>query len=822
MAEGTIQELQHKVWDAANLMRSAGLNTLDYIEHFTYFLFLKLLDDQERQREQADPTYRTRLSDDRWRFYHWVQDEPDLPGFIGHQLFLHLAQTPDRPGVDNSDLRMIFADAYLLLREPEALRQVLGIVRTINLEDYDFDIKGQVYEFLLAKMANEAGQLGQFFTPRHLIDLMVSLVDPQVGETVYDPASGTGGFLIRAYQHLHDALTRDDPDNAEKWHFLRQETIYGRELSPRAHKLGVMNMILHGDGHSHLACGDSLSASTQEPDRYHVILTNPPFGSVTVPRQDLADFPVRTRNPESLFLQHIMLSLKPGGRAAMIVPEGLLFRGGAERKIRQRLLEDFVVEAVISLPAGIFLPYTSVKADILVFCKGDPSQRVWFFEVQNDGFELTAAHRPIPGRNDLHVLREQWDTKPETEQSWWANVEHITQMDYVLSANRYMPSRAKIGRYPRVPLDKLLRHHKEWITIADDDLYKRVTVRLHGGGIILRDTVYGRQLRTKRQQVARTGQMLVAEIDAKSGALGVVPSELDGAIVSSHYFLYDVLAETVRLEFLDYCLRSRPVEEAIQPFVRGSTNYAAIRPPDLLQIEIPLPPLDIQANYVARLDSQEEIMKRADELARTIAKGTLDEAIFKGYEMHLLGDLLVERPRYGTSAKASREPMGHPVLRMNNIVNGWLDLSNLKYLSLTTNELDKYRLRAGDLLINRTNSKKLVGKCAVFDQEGTCVFASYLIRFRFNPEIVDPFYVAAFLNSSAGRREIDARSRQVTNQANINVREIRSIPIPLPSLDTQRQIAAQVKEEHDALMRIQQLKAKANRAIDQILDELFK
>ena len=620
MAEGTIQELQRKVWDAANLMRSAGLNTLDYIEHFTYFLFLKLLDDQERQREQADPTYRTRLGDDRWRFYHWVQDEPDLPGFINHQLFSYLAQTPDRLGVDNSDLRMIFADAYLLLREPEALRRVLGIVQTINLEDYDFDIKGRAYEFLLAKMANEAGQLGQFFTPRHLIDLMVSLVDPQVGETVYDPASGTGGFLIRAYQHLHDALIRDDPDNTEKWHFLRQKTLYGRELSPRAHKLGVMNMILHGDGHSHLARGDSLSVSAQEPDRYDVILTNLPFGSVTVPRQDLAGFPVRTRNPESLFLQHVMLSLKSGGRAAMIVPEGLLFRGGAERKIRQRLLKDFVVEAVISLPSGIFLPYTSVKADILVFRKDGPTQQVWFFEVRNDGFELTAARRPIPGHNDLHVLREQWATKPETNQSWWADVERVTWTKYVLSANRYRPKRVQTGRYPWVSLGELLRYHKEWITIADDEPYKRVTVRLHGGDIVLQDTVYGRQLRTKRQQVARAGQVLVAEIDAKSGAFGVVPPELDGAIVSSHYFLYDVVSKNVLTEYLDLALRHESLEKEIQSYVRGSTNYASIRPSDFLALSIPLPPTEKQREIVARLQGArtavDEAKERFEEIRR--------------------------------------------------------------------------------------------------------------------------------------------------------------------------------------------------------------
>lgn len=631
MAENKVQDFQRKVWDAANLMRSAGLNTLDYIEHFTYFLFLKLLDDRERQQEQVDPTYRSRLGDDRWRFCHWFQHEPDLPRFISQQLFPYLARLPDRPGVDNSDLRMIFGDAYLLLREPEALRRVLSIVQTINLEDYEFDIKGQVYEFLLAKMANEAGQLGQFFTSRHLIDLMVSLVDPQVGEAVYDPASGTGGFLIRTYGHLHDALMRSAPDDTEKLRFLRQETIFGRELSPRAHKLGVMNMILHGDGHSHLTCGDSLSAGAQEPDRYDVILTNPPFGSVTVPRQDLADFPVRTRNPESLFLQHIMLSLKPDGRAAMIVPEGLLFRDGAERKIRQRLLKDFTVDAIISLPAGIFLPYTSVKADILIFRKGGPTQRVWFFEVRNDGFELTAARRPITGRNDLDVLREQWATKPEAEQSWWVDAKRVAQTNCVLSASRYTPSRAKPGPYPWVPMSKLLRRHQEWITINDSELHKRATVKLHGGGVVFRDTVYGHQIRTKRQQVARAGQVLVAEIDAKSGAFGVVPPELDGAIVSSHYFLYDVVSPDVLTEYLELALSHESLEEEIKSYVRGSTNYASIRPNDFLALSIPLPPMGKQQEIVARLQAARAAVDQAKKHAELIHH-EVEMDIFGTYE----------------------------------------------------------------------------------------------------------------------------------------------------------------------------------------------
>lgn len=629
MMESGTQALETKLWDAASLMRAAGLNTLDYIEHISYFIYLKLLDDQERMRESDDPTYHTRLGDDRWRFYSWAhQRGPHLVDFVSQQLFPYLGTLPDRPGLDNSSVRMIFSDAHLLLSNPADLGQLLSIVETIDPGDCGFEIGGHIYESLLAKMSSDNPELGQFFTQRHLVDLMVTLIDPRIGETVYDPASGTGGFLVRSYQYLRDSLDARDPDYDEKLGILHQETIYGREVNFRAHLLGVLNMILHGDGHANLERGNSLSASAQEPSRYDVIFMNPPFGRASLSELDFRGFPVGSHNLESLFLQHVMSSLKPGGRAATIVSEGTLFRGGAERTIRSWLLDEFSVEAVISLPSGVFLPHTSVKASILVFHRKGPTERVWFFEIKNDGFELTATRRPIPGSNDIDTLLELWNTKPETEQSWWADAGEIAEKDHSLSANLYAPRRTESRRYPWVRLNELLRRCKDYVVVDDSVLYKRVIVQSHGGGVVLRDEVYGHQVRTEKgQQIARAGQVIVSAIGAKKGAFGVVPPGLDGALVSQNYYLFDIISQDVLTGYLAFVLSHESLEREIQAHVRGSTGLASVRPEGFLALRIPLPPIYEQREIVDKLDQVKSALEDALRHEREARQG-IEQRVF--------------------------------------------------------------------------------------------------------------------------------------------------------------------------------------------------
>ncbi len=615
------EEVRRKITETAHSMRSAGLNTLDYIEHFGYFLYLKLLDEQEHQQEKADPTYQTRLGDDKWRFHHWVQREHDLPSFV-RELFRHLGRLPSRPGVENWGIRTIFYGTYPLLRDPERLRQLLDVVQMVSLQEHGDDIGGRVFDFLLSNMARDSEELAQSFTQRHLVDLMVRLVDPQLGKKIYDPTSGTGGFLVRSYEHLRDKLSPDDPDYEEKLHLLQQKTIYGREINLRVHKLGVMNMLLHGDGHNQLLRGNSLDEASQMSPLFDFIFANPPFGSIPLLEQESANFPVSARSAELLFIQHVMLQLAPGGRAAIVVPESTLFRGGQDQEVRELLLRDCSVEAVISLPPSTFLPYTSVKPSIVIFRKGGPTKRVWFFEVRNNGVERTASRHPIPGNDDLDVLIELWDTKPETNQSWWADLDHIAQMDYALSASRYRSSQIESGPYRWVRLGELLSHCREIITIVDDKLYKRIKVKSQSEGVELRDEVYGYEIRTKAQQKARGGQVVVSAIGAKDGAYGVIPAELDGAIVSTNYHLYEIVSRNVLAEYIAFALSHKSIREQLQPYVRGLTRRARVNAQDFLDLRIPLPPIERQQTVVARLEEVksevEQALQRSQEVRQEI------------------------------------------------------------------------------------------------------------------------------------------------------------------------------------------------------------
>src|SRR5439155_17322785 len=303
-------------------------------------------------------------------------------------------------------------------------------------------------------------------------------------------------------------------------------------------------------------------------------------------------------------------------------------------------------------------------------------------------------------------------------------------------------------------LGEVLRHRNELITIDDLTDYKRPRVQLHVQRIVQRDEVPGALIKTTTQQVCHTGEFLVAEIDAKVGGFGIVPESLNGSIVSSHYFLFVVEEAKLNLRFLDYFIRTPAFREQVA--AQGSTNYAATRPAHVLGYGIPLPALTEQRRMVARI---EELAAQIHQ-ARTLRHQTAEEAralvanqikaLFEqgrnsGWRIGRLGDYVVD-DCYGSSEKTHDDSSGTPVLRMGNIQNGRLDLRNLKYLHIADKDRAKFVLKRGDILVNRTNSAELVGKCAVFDLERDFAFASYLIRLRLDTDKADPRLVASYIN----------------------------------------------------------------------------
>jgi len=390
------------------------------------------------------------------------------------------------------------------------------------------------------------------------------------------------------------------------------------------------------------------------------------------------------------------------------------------------------------------------------------------------------------------------------------------------------------NNWPIVRLGEVLQHRKEFITIDDLTSYKRPRVQLHVQGIVLRDEIPGALIKTKTQQVCRAGEFLVAEIDAKVGGFGIVPPSLDGAIVSSHYFLFRIDGAKLDRCFLHFFIRTPAFREQVA--AQGSTNYAAIRPAHVLGYGIPLPALTEQRRMVARI---EELAAQIHQ-ARTLRHQTAEEAralvanqikaLFEqgrnsGWRIGRLGDYVVD-DCYGSSEKTHDDSSGTPVLRMGNIQNGRLDLRNLKYLHIADKDRAKFVLKRGDILVNRTNSAELVGKCAVFDLERDFAFASYLIRLRLDTDKADPRLVASYINSPDGRTYMFSERKQMTGQANVNATKLKALPIALPALPEQRRIVFELdalQAEVDALKRLQaETASELDALLPSILDRAFK
>ncbi|WP_288926579.1 type I restriction-modification system subunit M [uncultured Akkermansia sp.] len=364
----TEQSLTKKVWAMATALAGAGIGFTDYITQLTYLLFLKMDAESEEifSEESAIPSG-----------YQW-KDLIDLDGF---ELVNQYEKTLKQLSAQDNLIGTIYTKAQNKIDKPVYLKKVITMINGEQWLVMDGDVKGAIYESILEKNGQDKKSgAGQYFTPRPLIKAIVDCIRPQIGETVCDPACGTGGFLLAAYDYM-----KEQSFNIAKINFLNNEALHGVDNTPLVVTLASMNLYLHGIGtdRSPVVCEDSLE---KEPSTMvDVILANPPFGtrpagSVDINRQD---FYVETKNNQLNFLQHMMLMLKTGGRAAVVLPDNVLFEGGAGETIRKRLLTDFNLHTILRLPTGIFYAQ-GVKANVLFFTKGQPTKEVWFYDYRTD------------------------------------------------------------------------------------------------------------------------------------------------------------------------------------------------------------------------------------------------------------------------------------------------------------------------------------------------------------------------------------------------------------------------------------------------------
>ena len=479
MLTPAIKSKVDQLWDR---FWSGGIaNPLTAIEQISYLLFMRRLETlDEKRRGDAEflkqdfkslfsGTYETRggkrrpREELRWsRFRNLPPDE--MLDHVRDHVFPFVKTLKNGGEIFSQYMQ----DAVFILPKASLLVEAVGIIDELYAEmererqsggQTSQDVQGDLYEYLLSEIAT-AGKNGQFRTPRHIIQMIVSLVDPKLGEEVCDPACGTGGFLLGAYQHVltqhtspaqrfigDDGIERgtagDRLSDPRQWTALKEKTFTGFDFDTTMVRIGLMNLLLHGIDRPRLGYMDTLSKRFTEADRYDVVLANPPFKG-SIDKGDInEELRLKTTKTELLFVNRIVNLLRVGGRAGVIVPDGVLFgSSNAHRDLRKILVEECELQGVVKMPAGVFRPYAGVSTAVLIFAKGGRTEQVWYYDMQADGWSLDDKREKV-AENDIPDVIARWrgrdagrDTD-RTAKAFFVPVEEIRENKYDLSINRY-------------------------------------------------------------------------------------------------------------------------------------------------------------------------------------------------------------------------------------------------------------------------------------------------------------------------------------------------------------------------------------------------
>lgn len=444
------------------------------LSQLVWLLFLKIFDDQEKQRELIDPKYRSPLPEElRWR--HWATNPEGITGdklldFINNQLF---KQLKDLSSVEASDprgliVREVFEDSYNYMKSGTLIRQVINKINEVDFNSQeDRHHFNEIYEHLLKALQN-AGNAGEYYTPRPLTQFIVEMVNPRLGETLLDPACGTGGFLVNTLEYIrqHDVKTQADEQQLES-------SIHGVELKPLPHLLAITNLILHGvDIPDHIRRGDMLSRPLTEygpKDRVDVIVANPPFGG-SVKEGTERNFPTefRTKETADLFLVLFMHLLKPNGRAGIVLPDGSLFGEGVKTKIKAKLLEECNLHTIVRLPQGVFNPYAGVNTNLVFFTKGEPTKEIWYYQLPLPaGLKQYTKNRGITSA-EFEPVKKWWNNRVENDNAWKVSLEQIIERNYNLDFKNPNSSRDTASQNPEVIISGLATVEEEIKRLLDD------------------------------------------------------------------------------------------------------------------------------------------------------------------------------------------------------------------------------------------------------------------------------------------------------------------------------------------------------------------
>ena len=591
------------------------------VEQITIALIYKFMDDMDAENEEWGGE--REFFADGFEQYRWANLVRS--GLGGHEMLNRyadaLARMPQNPAIPPL-FRSIFSNAYLPYRDPETLRLFLKEIDGFRYEQSDGF--GDAYEYLL-RVLGAQGDAGQFLTPRHIIEFIVAAVDPRKDERVLDPACGTAGFLIAAYKHILAANTGGDgqssltPDESKRL----ADNFIGYDISPDMARLSRVNMYLHGFAAPNIQEYDTLTSEEFWTKDADVILANPPFMSPKGGIRPHDRFSIRSKRSEVLFVDYIAERLTPSGRAGVIVPEGVIFQGQTAHTQLRKMLVAKRLAAVVSLPAGVFQPYSGVKTSILILdnALARRTDSIAFFKVENDGFDLGAQRRPIE-RNDLPAVQselaeylrlaragEPLDGFAPAHGLIVEKARIAASGDYNLSMERYREARRVESAYPMVRLGDvcaLQSGSRQKGGSVEEGIPSIGGEQINNNGSIRFDKMryisvehYDEMKKGKLQ----SGDVLLVKDGATTGKAGYFAYEFPAA-VNEHVFILRANAHVVP-QLLYSIVRSEPFQNALAPYIHGIIGGIGL---DIADINIPLPSLETQAAIVEEIEGYQRGM----------------------------------------------------------------------------------------------------------------------------------------------------------------------------------------------------------------------
>ena len=648
MLNSEIKSKIDRLWDS---FWSGGIsNPLTVVEQISYLLFIKKLDDIEiakekkakrirrpyttvfekyiQDMEQSEVT-RLNLNTDNLRWSEFVHyDSENMFKNMQDKVFPFLKSYSDDESIFSDQMK----DAVFLIQKPSLLYEAVQLISSINLDDNDTN--GDLYEYLLSKLAT-AGVNGQFRTPRHIINMIVELMDPTIEDVITDPSCGTAGFLVSASEYIlrkytdkdsvfidEDGILHDkigDKIDSDGWDHYKNKMFNATEFDPSMFRIAAMNLMLHGIENPQITQVDALSSQYDEEDKYSLVLANPPFkGSI-----DEGDINkslrsvVKTKKTELLFLALIDRILDMGGRGAVIVPEGVLVgASNVQVELRKKLIENCELRAVISMPSKVFKPYAKVSTGILIFTKGGYTDKVWMYKLENDGFSDNSVRVVTPNENDIPDILRLWDDiknknyKEVPGKHRFVDKQEIIENDYQLMPRLYLDKIKLNDKYEYHKLEDLCTVEKGSISAStkSEGDFKFVTTAEEFKRC--KDYVYDDEA-VCIPLVSSTGHG-----HASIKRLHYVSGKFSVATIMAVLRVKD--KSKLNTKYLYYMLQNFK-DEMLVPLMSGAANVS-LNIPKIQSIKIPVPSIDEQNQIIEKLEknisTMIELENKLDECKR--------------------------------------------------------------------------------------------------------------------------------------------------------------------------------------------------------------